>query len=80
VAIISAEMKQRGGPTSRDFDKARAFAPDLAAKGDRLLYRGAGKPGEAAKLMEDMCFAIAVLSFVPGGITIFGNHFENKAG
>jgi hypothetical protein len=75
VPLFVTELKQRGGPAPSDFDRARAFAPVLAERADTMMY--GGKRGEAAKLMSDMCFAIAVLSFCPGGINIFGNQFEN---
>jgi hypothetical protein len=47
----------------------------IASKADVLLY-GGGKPGEVASVHIALVNAIAHLSFVPGGITVFGLHFE----
>lgn len=76
VPLFVAELKKTGGPLGSDWNRARAFAPVLPEQADTLMY--GGKKGEATKLMNEMCFAIAVLSFLPGGITIFNNRFENK--
>ncbi|MEK6609189.1 MAG: hypothetical protein AABZ30_16140 [Myxococcota bacterium] len=37
---------------------------------------GGGKPGEVADLFNRTAKAIAVLSFAPGGVTVFGQHWE----
>lgn len=36
------------------------------------------KKGETAKIFNAVAKAIAALSFVPGGIDIFGRHFETE--
>ena len=41
-----------------------------------ILLCGGGKPGECADLFNRTAHAIAVLAFVPGGVTIFGATFE----
>lgn len=51
------------------------FADTLAEKGDILLFRG-GKKGEAGKLFASLVRSIAVMAFVPGGVTTFGQHYE----
>jgi hypothetical protein len=63
---------------TREVDGLRDFAQTLGAEGDKLLFRG-GKPGEAAALFNRTAHAIALLSFVPGGITIMGSHWETDA-
>lgn len=72
------------------FDKARYEILDtLLEHGDALMYRrhhryvnepdGTKKmiPG-SAEVFNATAQAIATLSFCPGGIDIFGAHFENK--
>lgn len=44
----------------------------LAEKGDVLLFGGQG----AGKIVSDLCWALAVLAFAPGGVTFLGLHFE----
>jgi hypothetical protein len=35
------------------------------------------KPGETAKVFNALAESIGVLSFAPGGVTAFGNHWES---
>lgn len=68
------EMEERGGPDEEDWKAAAEFGQVLAEKGDVLLF--GGKKGEAAGLFNGLAHAVTVLSFCPGGITIFGQHYE----
>lgn len=74
VPLIIAELQAQGGPSDTDFDEARALAPDLAAHGDVMLY-GGGQPDQAGELASRLARSIAVLSFVPGGVTVFGQQW-----
>lgn len=56
-------------------DKAHELANLIAHKGDVLLF--GEKPGEAAKIFNELAFVVACLSFAPGGIHLFGIHFQN---
>jgi hypothetical protein len=60
--------------------KLRARAPDLgqiiAEKGDVIQFRGK-KPGETAKAFNALAEAVAILSFMPGGVSFLGDHYEN---
>lgn len=76
IPLKIADINLRGGPTKQDFDRARSFADVLATQGDVLMF--GGKKGEAAKLFNELAFACAVCAFIPGGITIFGDHYEHK--
>ena len=78
VPLRIARIRTWGGPSDRDIRTAQAFADQLAERGDRLLF-GGGKAGEAAEMFNRLTESIAVLSFTPGGITIFGQHFEGSA-
>jgi hypothetical protein len=78
VPLYIAELRAQGGPTDADRDTAQRLGPVIAAHGDRLLYRST-RAGETAGLANDLGFAIAVLSFCPGGVTVFGQHWEANA-
>ena len=56
---------------------AREAGPLLAEKGDRLLFRGA-KRGETAAVFNATARGIAALAFAPGGVTVFGRHWEAR--
>lgn len=75
VPLLIAEMAQHGGPTAEDYTRVASYADDLAFHGDDLLYTSR-KPGETARRFQQVAEAIAVLAFCPGGITVFGLHFE----
>jgi hypothetical protein len=77
VPLHIEEIRKAGGPTVEDFKAASGFSGDLAHRGDVLLF-GGGKKGEAAELFNKTARAIAVLAFLPGGVTLFGNHWEVK--
>jgi hypothetical protein len=78
VPVRALELMHHGGPSRFDFDEARAFADVLAEKGDILQFRG-GKKGEAGEIMGGLIRAVAVMAFVPGGVTVFGAHFQYDA-
>ena len=75
VPLLIAELAQRGGPTAEDYARVASYADDLAFHGDDLLYVSR-QPGETALRFQQVAEAIAVLAFCPGGITVFGLHFE----
>jgi len=79
VPLVIAELKEKGGPTEEDFKQATEYGRVLAEKGDTLLF-GSNKKGEAADLFNRLCHSIAVMSFLPGGVTIFGEHHESREG
>lgn len=49
----------------------------LAEKGDILLF-GGGKKGEVTAIFNAVARGIAALSFMPGGIDSFGEHWEAR--
>lgn len=75
-----SQLMMSVGPSDEDFIKAQEFGRILSSKGDILLYGGKTKKmkDEQSQLLKDLCFSIAVLSFLPGGITLFGHHWESK--
>ena len=75
VPLHSMGYQERGGPTPEDWARAKAFGPILGEQADRLLFRSK-KQGETASLFNRLADAIAILSYVPGGVTMFGTHWE----
>lgn len=51
----------------------------IAEKGDIILYKSA-KKGESAKAFNCLAEGVACLAFVPGGVDVFGVHFEEVYG
>ncbi len=68
-------IRERGGPSPEDMKKAQETSDILGERGDVLIC-GGGKPGEAADQFNRTAHAIAVLSFAPGGVTLFGLTFD----
>lgn len=79
VPLWIMQMQEHGGPSEEDLKYAQETSSILGSEGDKLLFRGK-KKGETARIFNRTAKAIAVLSFCPGGITIFGQHFEAKKG
>jgi len=78
VPLHIMQLKEKGGPNADDMAEAQKTSGMLGERGDVLLFGPGkkGKKGECADLFNRTARAIAVLSFCPGGITIFGYHFE----
>ena len=57
--------------------RAHQHSALIAYKGDILMF-GGGKKGEVAEVFNATAEAIAILSFVPGGVTIFGMKFVTE--
>lgn len=76
VPLRIAELKANGGVKQEDINRVQSYAPDFGACGDALLYR---VPGVTKDMAGKLIDAIAVLAFCPGGITIFGQHFEGES-
>lgn len=49
----------------------------IASHGDNILYCGKTK-GDTAKAFNALAEGIAILSFCPGGVKVFGGHWEAK--
>lgn len=77
VPLNIAEIKAKGGPNDFQWDWAREFADDLGSMGDILQFKGE-KPGQTAAVMNRFTYALAIMSFAPGGVDFAGLHFETK--
>jgi len=69
-------LKEKGGPSAEDWVWLKEAQNILTDVGEGILY-SAKKKGETAKAFNAVANAIAILSFVPGGITIFNQHWES---
>lgn len=47
----------------------------IGEHGDNILFMGP-KKGDTAKAFNELSKGVAALAFVPGGVTLFGMHFE----
>jgi hypothetical protein len=76
VPLRIHEYKQMGGPSDLDFARIRNEYPQyIGSHGDAILFREKDTTTRAVNMLVD---GVAVLSFVPGGVTLFGMHFETK--
>ena len=56
-------------------ERAKICSDYVAEHGDVILFRGK-KKGESATAFNHLAEGIACLSFCPGGVKIFGGHWE----
>lgn len=59
--------------------EAQAAGQIVAEKGDVILYKSK-KAGETAGAFNALAKGIACLAFAPGGVTVFGQHWEADVG
>lgn len=77
VPLRILELCRRGGPTDEDLTRVQAYQEDLSTHGEDLFFRS-NKPGGSAERFNQTADAIAVLAFCPGGIHIFGAHYDGQ--
>lgn len=77
VPLRIRELQSRGGPNKEDMETMREYAELLGEHGDSLLFKSK-KKGETAQMANGLASAVAILSFVPSGITLFDQHWESK--
>lgn len=75
MPLYILKFQQRGGITETDTARVYSYLEEIIAHGDDLFYRSK-KRGETAKRFNQVAEIIAVFSFAPGGVTVFGLHFE----
>jgi len=83
VRLRMIEMSEGGGPTDADFARLHKTARLLGECGDVLLYGGSkkmdGNVVTAAVVFNALAHAVAVMSFCPGGVELFGVKYESRA-
>lgn len=62
-------------PWTRIMARRETVVNIINADGDKILFRGK-KAGETAAAFNALAQAIAILSFWPGGVKLFGGHWE----
>ena len=60
-------------------ERAKICSQVVAEKGDIILYKSK-KPGGSAEAFNRLAEGTACLAFCPGGVTLFGQHWEAKLG
>ena len=76
VSLHILEIQMRGGVTQEDIDRCEAISHELGLEAQALLFHVKGI--STAAVFNKVAYAIAVLSFVPGGVTLFGQHYETR--
>lgn len=74
VPLQISELERCGGPSDAELTDVREVGQLLAEKGDVLMFGGAR--GEAGRIFGRVARAIAVLACFPGGVRVFGDHYE----
>lgn len=75
--VQMAVLDVREWTPDQRIEYARARAQTIAEKSDTLLF-GSKTKGEAGGLAAELARAIACLSFQPGGVRLFGYHWQNE--
>ncbi len=73
VPLWILQLQQQ--PWSYIAQRAKECSQIVAEKGDIILFRS-GKKGETAKAFNALAEGVACLAFVPGGVTLFGCHWQ----
>lgn len=72
-------LQRRFDPWDIIQERAKICSQYIAEHGDVILYRG-DKKGETATAFNHLAEGVACLSFAPGGVKLFGDHYENIHG
>jgi hypothetical protein len=75
VAVPMWIEQMRSWPPERVQARAKELAPVIASTADNVLFRGK-KRGQTAEAFNRLAEGVACLAFAPGGVKIFGLHFE----
>lgn len=62
------------GPNEQDLAQMHTYARSLGARGDLILFPDG--QGKEAEVMEYLVDGVAILSFFPGGVHLFGLFFD----
>lgn len=73
VPLWIQQLKSRDWPCL--IERAKICSQEVAEHGDNLLF-GSKTRGESARAFNRFAEGLAILSMAPGGVKIFGLHFE----
>jgi hypothetical protein len=76
-AVFMWAHKLRSTPLDTLLKRAPELSQIVAEKGDVLQF-GGGKKNETAHAFNALAEGLAIMSFMPGGVTFLGEHYENK--
>lgn len=76
LAVPLWAMRCQRMPLNELIKKCGDISQVIGEKGDIILFK-TKKEGESAKAFNRLAEGIAILSFVPGGVTFMGTHYEN---
>lgn len=75
VPLLIMEYEQRGGIDQWDIKWLEQQGEILGSGGDVILCYEKGK---SSRMIGILCRCLAIMAFFPGGVKIFGLHFEAK--
>jgi hypothetical protein len=73
VPLYISQVRDSGGPSSDDYYFLATIIEEFSSQGEAFLYYDRKR---SDVMVEKMARAIAILSFTPGGISLFGKHWE----
>lgn len=76
AAIPVWQHKLKSQPWEYLIERATEAAGIIASQGDLLIERPT--KGATAEVFNRLAEGVAILSFLPGGVTFFGVHYEAK--
>jgi hypothetical protein len=76
AAVYLWANKLRSVPLETLLKRASELSQIVAEKGDVLQFRG-GRKGETAHAFNALAEGLAIMSFMPGGVTFLGDHYKN---
>ncbi|HLZ55446.1 MAG TPA: hypothetical protein VKR06_00750 [Ktedonosporobacter sp.] len=79
VPLLIIAIIDRGGITFEDIKRIKSSVEDLMGPKGADLFFKSEQSGETAKRFNQLADVIAVLSFFPGGVTLFGQHYDGNA-
>lgn len=81
VPLKLMQLQERGGPNAEDWAKLREFHHvllDMPSAAESLVVRGTYKKGLPVEMFNRLTHAIAVMSFIEGGIHFAGRHYDGS--
>ena len=75
IHAFIASLAETGRPNAADFASARESFERLEAHGEAAVRLARGL-GIVEKLLINIAFTVAVMAHQPGGVTLWGMHFQ----
>jgi len=78
VHLFVDDLRNRGGPNAQEWYDALARSTKLEAMAEKAVSLETFKRGEWPEVATELAFIVAVLSFRPGGVSLFGQHWQTR--